>query len=192
MALEHYNSPPLVMALLINLVSISSLQQIATGRCGFMLLHYRFAMAGLLLVLATGCAQTAMPQLCNPPSASTQLATAREFDPFPDPTIAPPILGGRPLGFREPRPEPDVTKNFKSALQRGFVLPFAGTAPPPVAPPYPPAYPPAYPPGVVPYAPAAPAPVPGTVAYPPATPAPFDPYAAPGAMPPAYGTAIPQ
>ncbi|MCC7083587.1 MAG: hypothetical protein IT427_01110 [Pirellulales bacterium] len=61
----------------------------------------------------SGC-QTAdfgYPSWCNPPSASHQLAQTRQFDPFPDPTIGTPILGGRPQGFMEPRPEPNPVKH---------------------------------------------------------------------------------
>lgn len=51
------------------------------------------------------------PNWCNPGTASQQMAQARKFDPFPDPTIGPPILGGRPMGFMEPRAEPDLVKH---------------------------------------------------------------------------------
>jgi hypothetical protein len=63
------------------------------------------------LILLTGCGpQFGMPSLCEPGSASSKLAAAKKFDPYPDPSIGPPVVGGRPLGFQTPRAEPDATK----------------------------------------------------------------------------------
>ncbi|MBX3411888.1 MAG: membrane or secreted protein [Pirellulales bacterium] len=42
----------------------------------------------------------------NPPSEQQQRATAQRFDPYPENDTGPPILGGRPLGYREPIAEP--------------------------------------------------------------------------------------
>jgi hypothetical protein len=74
----------------------------------------RFYLWLLLLPFAIlpGCESPFMgrPNWCDPGSASQQLTQAKKFDPYPDPTIAPPVLGGRPLGFMEPRPEPNPVK----------------------------------------------------------------------------------
>ncbi len=48
------------------------------------------------------------PKLCDPQSESTKLAQAKRFDPYPDPTIGGDMRGARPLGFTDPRPEPDL------------------------------------------------------------------------------------
>ncbi len=69
--------------------------------CGFSLL-----LAGL-----PGCASTSLPNWCNPGPEGYQRNLAKKYDPYPDPTIGQPIVGGRPLEYLEPRPEPDVTKN---------------------------------------------------------------------------------
>jgi len=63
---------------------------------------------GCLLVAAasTGCGGGAASAFLNPPSEDQQRATAQRFDPYPENDTGPAILGGRPLGYREPIAEP--------------------------------------------------------------------------------------
>jgi hypothetical protein len=109
------------------------------------------------LILLTGCGPSfGMPSLCEPGSASSKLAAAKKFDPYPDPNIGPPVVGGRPLGFETPREDADITK-------RGF--PRSQSYPPPVTNYAPPA---SYYPSSNVIAPPATA-APAAVAYPPVT-----------------------
>jgi hypothetical protein len=67
-----------------------------------------------VLISGSGCtnnSQFGRPVICDQKSASQRLYESKQFDPYPDPTIGPPILGGRPQGFMEPRPEPDPVKH---------------------------------------------------------------------------------
>jgi hypothetical protein len=130
----------------------------------------RFMSAGLLLICAlAGCAGTAFPTLCNPGSESYQLAVAKKFDPYPDPTVGGDMTGARPRGFITPRADPDAAK-----LQP-FIPAAAGPSPgeivnPPAAysSPTGPVYPPAaYPAGTTPIA--APAVYPPSATPPPGT-----------------------
>jgi hypothetical protein len=88
--------------------------------CGRILLP----LFGLLLV---GCGpQFGLPRICEPGTASSKLAQAKDYDPFPDPNIAPPIVGGRPLGFINPREEPETTRLKRFGATEGYP-PIAGT-----------------------------------------------------------------
>lgn len=60
---------------------------------------------GCVLVAATSAGCAGGP-LMNPPSEQQQRATAQRFDPYPENDTGPPVLGGRPLGYREPIAEP--------------------------------------------------------------------------------------
>jgi hypothetical protein len=71
------------------------------------------AFALVVLAAEAGCnnPQFGLPQLANNEPAWYQLNQAKRFDPYPDPNMGPPVVGGRPPGFVQPRPEPDATKN---------------------------------------------------------------------------------
>jgi hypothetical protein len=73
-----------------------------------------------------GCGLWENPRTCYPGSESYQLKQATRFDPYPDPTTGPPIVGGRPIEYMSPRPEPDVTKTLPRVS--------AVSAPPPASP----------------------------------------------------------
>ena len=76
-------------------------------RCRFLLL--------LLPLFATGCGPLfGLPTVWPPESQKTQIARASKFDPFPDPNMGPAVIGGRPQGFLNPRPEPDPNKTVRS------------------------------------------------------------------------------
>src|SRR5262245_55939508 len=96
------------------------------------------------LPLITGCAGTALPNWLNPGPTRYQVSQADTYDPYPDPSIGPPIVGRRPIGYMDPRAKPDPAK---------ITPPMAGMAPAyPAAPvTYPP--PAAYPPGTATYPP---------------------------------------
>ena len=76
-------------------------------RCRFLML--------LLPLFATGCGPLfGLPTVWPPESQKTQVARASKFDPFPDPNMGPAVIGGRPQGFLNPRPEPDPNKTGRS------------------------------------------------------------------------------
>jgi hypothetical protein len=78
---------------------------------GLFLMRSHYSLALVFAVVLTGCETLGMPNWCNPPPASYQREKANQFDPYPDPYIAPPILGGRPPGAMEPRQEPNPIKH---------------------------------------------------------------------------------
>ncbi len=76
-------------------------------RCRFLML--------LLPLFVTGCGPLfGLPTVWPPESEKTQVARASKFDPFPDPNMGPAVIGGRPQGFLNPRPEPDPNKTVRS------------------------------------------------------------------------------
>ncbi len=100
-------------------------------------MFFRRWIALLLLSALSGCGLVENPITCNPGPTSYQVSQARRFDPYPDPTTAPPIVGGRPLDYIDPRPEPDVTKNPRFWLGSSGAVPASAYPPAPlyVAPP---------------------------------------------------------
>ncbi len=65
---------------------------------------------GLLLILAIalgGCKGLKGPNWLHPGPASNQQKQAERFDPYPDPQIAPEVVGGRPREYTNPVPEPE-------------------------------------------------------------------------------------
>jgi len=99
-----------------------------------------FVLGIAALVLVAGCTNPdfGMPRICDPAPESTKVARARKFDPYPDPSIGPAVVGGRPIDYINPRPEPDITKNtrFLSGAYPGAAYPpAAGYAPAAVYPP---------------------------------------------------------
>jgi hypothetical protein len=110
-------------------------------------------------VCASGCGPFfGLPRIWPPASESTQIARAKQFDPYPDPTIGPPVIGGRPQGFLYPRPDPDPNKTT-----RDWTTAAPGVSYPPPA--YYPNAAPVYGPPTAAY-PAAVPQYPGAVAYP--------------------------
>jgi hypothetical protein len=90
------------------------------------------------LLLAAGCTNPdfGVPRICDPVPESAKVARARKFDPYPDPSIGPAVVGGRPIDYINPRPEPDITKNTRFLSGAGAAYPPAtGYAPPAVYPP---------------------------------------------------------
>ena len=70
----------------------------------------KFLCAVLLCGTSFGCRSLGKPDVFNPGPADYQINRAKNFDPFPDPDIGPEIVGGRPLGFMEPRTETDLER----------------------------------------------------------------------------------
>ena len=108
------------------------------------------SIAVLSLCALSGCGLVENPITCNPGPTAYQVNEAKRFDPYPDPTTGPPIVGGRPLDYIDPRPEPDVTKNPRFWLAPGPNAPASL----------------GYPAGAYPAAPAYVAPPPGATAVP--------------------------
>jgi hypothetical protein len=128
-------------------------------------LHKSAALFGLLCIAAVGCGpQFGLPRLCDPQSESTKLAEAKRFDPYPDPTIGGDMRGARPIGFMNPRPEPDLLAKEQMVVPNHVAV--------------------AGPPGSMPGAPAVV--LPATPSYPPGSVAP-----PPGAVMPPVGPAGP-
>ncbi|HEY2760233.1 MAG TPA: hypothetical protein VGI75_05805 [Pirellulales bacterium] len=112
------------------------------------------------LLSITGCVGTGLPNWLNPGPTNYQVGQADSYDPYPDPTIGPAVVGGRPIGYLNPRANPDPAKIKPPSAGMAPVYPAAPpvTYPPPVA--YPPAGAVSYPPV---YAPAAQCPPPASV-----------------------------
>lgn len=99
----------------------------------------------LLQCATLGCVGTELPNWCNPGPEWFQVSQAKKFDPYPDPTIGPAVVGGRPLAYRDPRPNPDLTKITTSATPLAappYATPSAPVYGPPTSYPPPAAYPP--------------------------------------------------
>ena len=76
--------------------------------------RHRFLLL-LMPLFATGCGPLfGTPTIWPPESQKTQVARASKFDPFPDPNMGPAVIGGRPQGFLNPRPEPDPNKTVRA------------------------------------------------------------------------------
>jgi hypothetical protein len=59
-----------------------------------------------LLFAISGCGPFfGLPSICEPGSESQKLSRAQKFDPYPDPNMGPAVVGGRPEGFMNPRPD---------------------------------------------------------------------------------------
>jgi len=65
-----------------------------------------------LLAICGGCRSTEPFGLWYGPHArsDTQRAQAQVIDPYPDPNIGPPVEGGRPLDYQNPRSAPQRTQ----------------------------------------------------------------------------------
>jgi hypothetical protein len=63
------------------------------------------SMVVLLGLALAGCAGTSLPNFHYPGPADYQRRQAEKFDPYPENDIAPPVEGGRPPGYEQPRPE---------------------------------------------------------------------------------------
>lgn len=100
------------------------------------------------------------PNLAHPGTAAEQRADAERFDPYPDPELGPPVLGGRPPGFTRPLTETEWARRYVAppggmqppavitlpaapAVSDPFVTgaPPAAVAPPAIQPTYPPVLP---------------------------------------------------
>jgi hypothetical protein len=69
--------------------------------------------AGLLALTAmVGCKSVAGPNWCHPGSAKVQQNRALRYDPYPDPDIGPPVVGGRPREYDIPPPEASRARWF--------------------------------------------------------------------------------
>lgn len=76
----------------------------------------------LLAALLTGCGWLPRVNWCHPGPAPYQQARARQFDPYPENDLGPPVVGGRPLSFGKPRAEPTRARrqsNWFGWLRRG-------------------------------------------------------------------------
>lgn len=86
----------------------------------------------LLLAPGLGCSPNIrMPHLFNPgPAGYQRYNAANKNDPYPMPDLGPEVVGGRPRGFRIPRPEVERSRQFlMQQKQPQFVAP----APQPMA-----------------------------------------------------------
>ena len=87
--------------------------------------NHSFALASILLLTSaiSGCYMT--PNFGAPGTIGMQRSRAVVHDPFPDNDIAPPIMGGRPLGFDRPMAEAEKNQSdFRSGGAR--VVPYQG------------------------------------------------------------------
>ena len=110
-----------------------------------------------------GC-QLDTPNLAHPGTEANQQARAKVFEPYPDNEMGPPVVGGRPREYQDPRPsfailqdmhpnraagpqpgEPLATCPQPQVLQTPIAQPQIITPPPAIYTPPPAIY---YPPGV--------------------------------------------
>jgi hypothetical protein len=56
--------------------------------------------------LASGCGTPRAYNFWHPGNIQSQRLRAVVHDPYPDPDLGPPVLGGRPRDYFEPLPEP--------------------------------------------------------------------------------------
>jgi hypothetical protein len=175
--------------------------------------HLFYLALVLPLAWLVGCNSPYMrwPQLYSPGPAPYQRAEAVVHDPYPLDDVAPPIVGGRPLGYLKPVPE--VERARMASPRRATVplaIPFTNTqimpsasppiysqnlpgAPPPVVNAPPNAAPIVYdpyatsPPAAVPYSPPQPVPAPFSTPQP----APAYPYSVPSPAPAPYAVGPP-
>jgi len=66
-----------------------------------------------LAVAVTGCANLSQPRLLSPGSSDYQQARALRFDPYPDATAGPEIVGGRPRAFDVQAAEPVRAQQYQ-------------------------------------------------------------------------------
>jgi hypothetical protein len=79
-------------------------------------MNMRLVLALMLAVLpAAGCRSMA-PDVYRPGTMSTQQQRAVLHDPFPDNQAGPEVVGGRPLDYFQPAPEPVRSRTFSDML----------------------------------------------------------------------------
>ena len=83
---------------------------------------------------AVGCADIAVPRLLHPGTEEYQQTRAERFDPYPQPDVAPDIVGGRPLQYIKPAPLTERMQNELSFNERFHAAPPPGMYRPPRTP----------------------------------------------------------
>ena len=71
---------------------------------------------GLLMLISTGC--RAQPNWGPQGTIGQQRSKAIQHDPFPSDDLAPPILGGRPAGFEQPKSEAVIAQGSPFSNKR--------------------------------------------------------------------------
>ncbi len=88
----------------------------------------RFSTVGLVVcLLFAGC--HLRPNWGPQGTIGAQRARANIHDPFPSNDLGPPIVGGRPLGFEQPRSEPtnlQENPHARRSMNGGFATPYQG------------------------------------------------------------------
>jgi hypothetical protein len=83
------------------------------------------------LMLGPGCADIAVPRLFHPGSEDYQQSRAERFDPYPEPDVAPDIVGGRPLQYIRPAAPAERLQNELTFEERFHAVPPPGLYRPP-------------------------------------------------------------
>ncbi|MDE0937227.1 MAG: hypothetical protein OSA89_15010 [Mariniblastus sp.] len=86
-----------------------------------------FFALGFLTLISTGC--RTQPNWGPQGTIGQQRSNAIQHDPFPRDDLAPPILGGRPLGFEQPKSESVIAQGSPFSSKRpgrGLVQPAYG------------------------------------------------------------------
>ena len=94
----------------------------------------RHALLVVALLLPCGCADIAVPRLLHPGSEEYQQTRAERFDPYPEPDVAPEIVGGRPLQYLKPAPPAERMQNELTFEERFHAVPPPGMYRPPRGP----------------------------------------------------------
>jgi hypothetical protein len=87
-----------------------------------------------------GCVGTGTRDIFHPGDEKTQVARSQYFDPYPEPDLGPPIVGGRPPDYESPRDEVVRARWYDQVLSRRQDPTPNGGCPPGFAPNYAPAY----------------------------------------------------
>lgn len=90
-------------------------------------LGVQFALLSFVVVSSIGC--YLRPNWGPPGTIGAQRARANLHDPFPSNELGPPIQGGRPLGFEQPRSEATQIQGSPYANQSirgGYSAPYQG------------------------------------------------------------------
>ena len=75
-----------------------------------------FLALGFLMFISTGC--RTQPNWGPQGTIGQQRSNAIQHDPFPSDDLAPPILGGRPAGFEQPKSEAVIAQGSPFSSKR--------------------------------------------------------------------------
>ena len=78
------------------------------------------AILTLLSFTLSGCGWIQPPRIVGPGPVAYQQHWATRFDPYPDDTYAPEVVGGRPRGFQFPVTKPEPARPLAQQVWLGY------------------------------------------------------------------------